>query len=365
MLPERRHDARTRTRLPASRALELAAGARPRLRLAMSMAGMLLAAVALTLPMTARAQELLNVSYDPTRELYRDYNAAFAKHWQDLGNSAPSIETSHGGSGAQARAVIDGLNAQVVTLALASDIDRIADAGKLPEDWQSKLPHNSSPYTSTIVFLVRQGNPKGIKDWDDLVKPGISVIIPNPKTSGNGRYSYLGAWAYAAKKFDGDEAKVRDFIRALFKNVPVLETGGRAATNTFVQKDIGDVLLTFESEILQISRVFSPDKYDIVIPSLSIAADAPVAVVAKYAEKHKTTEIAKGYLEYLWSDEGQKLAVKYYFRPRSAALLAENAALFPKVDLISIDEGFGGWEAAQKTHFADGGFFDQIYGPTK
>lgn len=311
----------------------------------------------------AEPNQLLNVSYDVAREFYADYNTVFAKYWKDKTGADVKIDQSHGGSSKQARAVLDGLGADVVTMNQDTDINVLAKAGLLADNWRTLLPNNSAPYSSTIVFLVRKGNPKGIKDWDDLVKPGVSLIIPNPKTSGNGRYSYLGAWAFAARKYPNDEAKVREFVAALFKNVPVLEAGGRAATNTFVQKEIGDALLTFESEILQISRVFSPDKYDVVVPPFSVSADAPVAVVTKNTESHKTTALATEYLKHLWSDEGQKLVVKYFFRPQNPALLAENAALFPKIDLISVDEGFGGWENAQKTHFADGGLFDQIYSP--
>ncbi len=314
----------------------------------------------------ARAQSsLLNVSYDVTREFYNDYNAIFAKHWKDKTGKSLTVDQSNGGSSKQARSVLEGLEADVVTMNQDTDIDILAKGGLLPENWRTLLPDHSAPYSSTIVFLVRKGNPKGIKDWGDLVKPGVSVIIPNPKTSGNGRYSYLAAWAYAAKQNPGDEAKAKAFVASLFKNVPVLVSGGRDASNTFVQKEIGDVLLTFESETLQISRVFSPDKFEIVYPSLSIAADAPVAVVSKYAGKHNTAAVAKEYLDYLWSDEGQALAAKYYFRPRSEKLLAENSAIFPKIDLVTVDDGFGGWQSAQKTHFADGGFFDQIYSSSR
>ena len=317
------------------------------------------------LPGAFAADSLLNVSYDVTREFYGDYNPIFVKYWKDKTGKTITAEQSNGGSSKQARAVLEGLEADVVTMNQDTDINILAKGGLLPADWRTLLPNNSAPYSSTIVFLVRKGNPKGIKDWGDLVKPGVSVIIPNPKTSGNGRYSYFAAWAYAAKQFAGDEAKTREFVGALFKNVPILSTGGRDASNVFVQKELGDVLLTFESETLQISRVFSPDKYDIVYPSISVEADAPVAVVDKYAQKHGTVDAAKEYLNYLWSDEGQALAVKYYFRPRSEKLLAENAAIFPKIELVTVDGAFGGWDAAQKTHFADGGFFDQIYGPGK
>jgi len=325
-----------------------------------------LAALALSLGLAhAGPNQLLNVSYDVTREFYTDYNAAFAKHWKAQAGRDLAIDQSNGGSSAQARAVIEGLEADVVTMNQDTDINRLAQANLLPADWRTVFPNHSAPYSSTIVFLVRRGNPKGIKDWDDLVKDGVSVIVPNPKTSGNGRYSYLAAWAYAAKKFNGDEAATRQFVTRLFKNVPVLEAGGRAATNTFVQKHMGDVLLTFESETLQIAKVFSPNDYEIVIPSISIAADAPVAVVTAYAKNHGTLDVAREYLNYLWSDEGQKLAVKYYFRPRSEELLKANAALFPPVNLVTVEEGFGSWDSAQKTHFNDGGVFDQIILPPK
>ncbi len=312
----------------------------------------------------ADPSHLLNASYDVAREFYSDYNTEFASHWKEKTGQTVVVDQSHGGSSKQARAVLDGLEADVVTMNQDTDINVLAKNGLVPENWRTLFPNNSAPYSSTIVFLVRKGNPKGIKDWDDLVKPGVAVIIPNPKTSGNGRYSYLGAWAYALKKSGGDEKQAGEFVAALFRNVPVLETGGRAATNAFVQREIGDVLLTFESETLQISRVFSPDKYDIVIPSISISADAPVAVVTKYADKHGTTGLARDYLAYLWSDAGQKLAVKYYLRPQSEKLLEENRALFPALELVTVDGGFGGWEKAQATHFADGGLFDQLYKPT-
>jgi sulfate/thiosulfate-binding protein len=310
-------------------------------------------------PAFAAPANILNVSYDVTREFYQEYNLAFAADYQKKNGVAPTVELSNGGSSKQARAVIDGLEADVVTMNQETDIEAIAQAGLIDSHWKSRLPDNSAPYTSTIVFLVRKGNPKGIKDWGDLVAPGISVIVPNPKTSGNGRYSYLAAWAYAKLRPGGGDAG--QFIKALFKNVPVLETGGRAATNTFVQKEIGDVLLTFESEILQIVKVFSPDKFDVIYPPLSILAEAPVSVVDAVVDRRGTRQLATGYLEYLWSEDGQKLAVKFYFRPRSEKLLAENANLFPDIRLVNVDDVFGGWEAAQKDHFADGGFFDQIY----
>jgi sulfate/thiosulfate-binding protein len=314
-----------------------------------------------TVSAMAAPSNILNVSYDVTREFYQEYNLAFALAYKTKNGFAPTVDLSNGGSSKQARAVIDGLEADVVTMNQETDIDAIAKAGLIDGNWKSRLPNNSAPYTSTIVFLVRKGNPKGIKDWGDLVAPGLSVIVPNPKTSGNGRYSYLAAWAYAKLRPGGGDAAAGQFVKALFKNIPVLETGGRAATNTFVQKEIGDVLLTFESEVLQIIKVFSPDKFDVIYPPLSILAEAPVSVVDKVVDKRGTRQLATDYLEYLWSEDGQKLALQSYFRPRSEKLLAENANLFPEIRLVSVDEVFGGWQAAQNAHFVDGGFFDQIY----
>lgn len=304
--------------------------------------------------------KFLNASYDVTREFYQEYNTIFAKYWKDKTGKEVVFDQSNAGSSKQARAVLDGLPADVVTFNQDTDVDLVAENGLIPKEWKTLLPDQSSPYTSTIVFLVRKGNPKGIKDWSDLVKSGTSVIIPNPKTSGNGRYSYLGAWAYALKK-DGNAEAARAFVASLFKNVPVLETGGRAATNTFVQKAIGDVLLTFESEVLQISRVFSPDQYDVVYPSLSILAEPPVAVVAGVVDRNGNRELATEYLKYLWSPVGQDLVVKNFYRPRSAELLVKSAALFPSIKLVKVDDVFGGWKNAQAEHFADGGLFDQIY----
>lgn len=309
----------------------------------------------------AEPPHLLNASYDVTREFYQDYNAAFAKAYEARHGKPLVIDLSNGGSSKQARAVIDGLEADVVTMNQETDIDAIVKAGLIAPDWKNRLPDHAAPYTSTIVFLVRKGNPKGITNWSDLVKPGVSVIVPNPKTSGNGRYSYLAAWAFAKEQPGATEASAADFVKALFKNVPLLETGGRAATNAFVQKEIGDVLLTFESEVLQITRVFSKHTFDVVYPPISILAEAPASVVDTVVDKRGSRKQATEYLEYLWSDEGQKLAVKHYFRPRSEKLLAENAALFPAIKLARVDDVFGGWGAAQKTHFADGGTFDQIY----
>lgn len=309
-------------------------------------------------------QALLNVSYDPTRELYQAVNTAFAKTWKEKNGKAIEIRQSHGGSGKQARSVIDGLEADVVTLALAYDIDAIAEKAKLlPEDWQKRLPNNSSPFTSTIVFLVRKGNPKGIRDWDDLVKPGVSVITPNPKTSGGARWNYLAAWGFALKKNNGDEAKAREFVAALLKNVPVLDTGARGSTITFVERGQGDVLLAWENEAFLAVNELGKDKFEIVAPSLSILAEPPVAVVDKVAEKHGTQEVAKAYLEFLYTAEGQEIGAKNYYRPRLPEVAAKHESQFPKVALFTIDEVFGGWKKAQKTHFEDGGTFDQIYQP--
>lgn len=308
------------------------------------------------------ADQLLNVSYDPTREFYQEFNSAFAKQWKQQTGKNLTVKQSHGGSGKQARSVIDGLSADVVTLALSGDIDSIAtQANLLPKDWQTKLPNNSSPYTSTIVFVVRKGNPKGIKDWGDLVKPGVKVITPNPKTSGGARWNYLAAWAYAERKFGGDEAKVKQFISALFKNVPVLDTGARGSTTTFAQRGIGDIFLSWENEAHLIEKEF-PGKTEIVIPSISILAEPPVAVVEKNAKKHGTEELAKAYLTHLYSAEAQDIAGKHFYRPRDAKALEKWSKNFPKINLVTIDKDFGGWTKAQKTHFDDGGTFDQIYG---
>lgn len=304
---------------------------------------------------------LLNVSYDPTREFYRAYNDAFAKHWAEQGNSAVQISTSHGGSGAQARAVIDGLDAQVVTLALAADIDAIAErTGKLPADWQGKLPHNSSPYTSTIVFLVRAGNPKGISDWGDLVKEGVEVITPNPKTSGGARWNYLAAWAWAEKTY-GDEAKAQEFVKQLFTHVPVLDTGARGSTTTFAQRGLGDVLLAWENEAYLALEELGPSEFEIVVPSLSILAEPPVALVEGNLKSDEQRKLATEYLNWLYSPEAQALAAKNYYRAWDTSKAdPEDVARFPKLDLVTI-EHFGGWKKAQATHFADGGVFDQIY----
>ncbi|GLI25376.1 sulfate transport system substrate-binding protein [Xanthobacter flavus] len=306
---------------------------------------------------------LLNVSYDPTRELYVDVNKAFAAEWAKAHpGDTVRINQSHGGSGKQARSVIDGLEADVVTLALAYDIDAIAEKGYLAKDWQKRLPDNASPYTSTIVFLVRKGNPKGIKDWDDLVKPGIKVVTPNPKTSGGARWNYLGAWGYALKKNGGDEAKAKDFVKALYKNAPVLDTGARGATVTFVERNIGDVLIAWENEAYLSVNELGPDKFDIVTPSVSILAEPPVAVVDKVVDKKGTRAISEAYLKFLYTPIGQEIAAKNYYRPRDEQVAAKYKDKFAKVDLFTIDQVFGGWQKAQKTHFADGGVFDQITG---
>ena len=306
---------------------------------------------------------LLNVSYDPTRELYQEYNTAFAKYWKSKGGEDVTINQSHGGSGKQARAVIDGLDADVVTLALGYDIDALAEKKLIPADWQKRLPNNATPYTSTIVFLVRKGNPKQIKDWDDLVKPGIGIVTPNPKTSGGARWNYLAAWAYALKQPGGNDDKARDFVGKLFKNVKVLDSGARGSTTTFTERGIGDVLLAWENEAYLAVKELGPEKFDIVTPSLSILAEPPVSVVDKVVDKKGTRKVAQAYLEYLYSPEGQEIAAKHYYRPRDEKVAAKYAKQFAKVNLITIDGVFGGWEKAQKTHFADGGTFDQIYAP--
>lgn len=329
-------------------------------------------------PLSAAGIELLNVSYDPTREFYQEYNVAFAKYWKESTKEEVTINQSHGGAAKQARAVIDGLEADVVTLALAYDIDAIHEnAGLLPANWQSRLPHNSSPYTSTIVFLVRKGNPKKIRDWDDLVNPGIEIITPNPKTSGGARWNYLAAWGFVLKRELGDLAKLKDpsqaplvksaqekareFVSRLFKQVPVLDSGARGSTNTFVQRGIGDVLLAWENEAFLSINELGPDEVEIVVPSVSILTEPPVTVVDTFAEKHGTTKIAAAYLEYLFSDVGQRLAAKHYYRPVNPnAVDPADLKRFPDLELVTIDNAFGGWQSAQKTHFSDGGIFDQI-----
>ncbi len=325
----------------------------------------LLAAAALATAAIAAPKpvELLNVSYDPTRELYVEFNAAFAAHWKATTGQSVTIKQSHGGSGKQARSVIDGLPADVVTLALAGDIDAIAQnaRGALPADWQTRLPHNSAPYTSTIVFLVRAGNPKDINDWDDLARPGVSVITPNPKTSGGARWNYLAAWEYARRRAGGSDEAGKAFVEKLFKNVPVLDSGARGSTTTFVQRGIGDVFISWENEAYLAIKEFGADQFQLVTPSLSIRAEPPVAVVDKVVRKKGTAEVAKAYLDYLYSEEGQDIVGKHFYRPLSEKAAAKYAGQFAKLELFTIDEAFGGWAKAQKDHFADGGTFDQIY----
>jgi sulfate/thiosulfate-binding protein len=311
----------------------------------------------------AATVSLLNVSYDPTRELYDDYNKAFAAYWKGKTGDTVVVNQSHGGSGKQARSVIDGLGADVVTLALAYDIDALAKQAQLiPANWQSRLPANSSPYTSTIVFLVRKGNPKNIHDWGDLVRPGVSVITPSPKTSGGARWNYLAAWAWALKQPGGSEATAESFVKKLYKNVPVLDSGARGSTVTFVERGIGDVLLAWENEAYLAVKELGPDKFDVVAPSLSILAEPPVSVVDKVVDKHGTRKIAEEYLRYLYSKEGQEIAAKHFYRPRDPEIAAKHAAQFPNIPLVTIDAAFGGWTRAQATHFADNGTFDRIYG---
>ena len=304
---------------------------------------------------------LLNVSYDPTRELYQEYNAAFARHWKEKTGEQVTIRQSHGGSSAQARKVIDGLEADVVTLALAYDIDAMADRGLVPRNWQSRLPRNSSPYTSTLAFLVRKGNPKGIKDWDDLVKPGVAVITPNPKTSGAARWNYLAAWGYALIKWERDEAKARDFIARLYRNVPVLDSGARGATTTFIERGIGDVLINWENEILLAGKELGQDRFDIIVPPTSILAEPTVSVVDKVVDKRGTRRVAQAYLEYLYSPEGQEIAGKHYYRPSDPNAAIKFASRFPAVKLFTLADVAGDWRKANQVHFADGGVFDQVY----
>ncbi len=308
--------------------------------------------------------KLLNVSYDPTRELYQAINVAFAQSWRQRTGDTINLTQSHGGSGKQARAVLDGLEADVVTLALAYDIDVLSEKGKLlPSDWQSRLPNRSTPYTSTVVFLVRKGNPKGIRDWGDIARPGVSVITPNPKTSGGARWNYLAAWGWALRQHGNDEGKAREYIQRLFKNVPVLDTGARGATTTFVQRGIGDVLLAWENEALLSVQELGKGKVEIVTPPSSILAEPPVAIVDKFVDKHKTRAAAQAYLEFLYTPEAQEIAAKNFYRPRTEAILAKYGAQFPKLTLFTIDEIAGGWQSAQRKHFSDGGVFDQIYEP--
>lgn len=312
---------------------------------------------------TAHADEptLLNVSYDVTREFYQKYNKLFVDHWKNKTGQTVKVNQSHAGSSKQARAIVDGLQADVATMNQSTDIDLLADKGLVAKDWPKLFPNNAAPYTSTILFLVRKGNPKNIKDWDDLVRDGVGVIIPNPKTSGNGRYSYIAAWGYALKKNNNDEAKAREFVAKLLSNIPVLDTGGRGATATFAQREIGDVLLTFENEVHATVKELGADKYEVVVPSTSILAENPVAVVTGVTEKRGTTDLAKAYLDYLYSDEAQELVASFYFRPSSEKILQKYADRFPKLELLTVDEVAGGWQKALKVHFADGGVFDQIY----
>jgi sulfate/thiosulfate-binding protein len=308
----------------------------------------------------AGATTILNVSYDPTREFYTEYNAAFAKHWKEKTGQEIKFSQSHGGSSKQARAVIDGLEADVVTLALAADVDAIAKTGLLPENWQSRLPANSAPYQSTLAFLVRKGNPKNIKDWDDLIRPGVEVITPNPKTSGVARWNFLAAWGWALDRFKGDEAKVQDFIKKLYANVPVLDTGARGSSTTFTERQIGDVLINWENELLLAIKE-QGDEYEIVTPSLSILAEPTVALVDTNVDKKKTRDVAQAYLEYLYSDEGQEIAGKHFYRPSNPTILAKFQSQYPDLKLFTIDEVFGGWDPATKKFFEDGAIFDQIY----
>lgn len=306
---------------------------------------------------------LLNVSYDPTRELYKDFNVVFAKEWKKKTGDNLKIDQSHGGSGKQARAIIDGLEADVATLALAYDVEQLYKKGNLiSKDWQSRLPNNSAPYTSTIIFLVRKGNPKGIKDWEDIAKPGVSVITPNPKTSGGARWNYLAAWGYALKKYGKDETKAQDFVARIYKNVPVLDSGARGSTTTFIERGIGDVLLAWENEAYLAVNELGQDKFEIITPSVSILAEPSVTVVDKVAKKHRVYEVAEAYLKYLYSPQGQEIAAKHYYRPRLESVASKYEKQFPKIDLFSI-ELFGGWDKAQSVHFNDGGIFDKIYTP--
>jgi sulfate transport system substrate-binding protein len=324
-----------------------------------------LAAAALGATLAHADVTLLNVSYDPTRELYQEVNKAFAAQWEAKNKEKVTIRQSHGGSGKQARSVIDGLEADVVTLALAYDIDEIAARSKLlTADWQKKLPQNAAPYTSTIVFLVRKGNPKQIRQWDDLARPGVGVITPNPKTSGGARWNYLAAWAYADGKFKGDARKTEDFVQSVFRNVLVLDSGARGSTTTFVERGVGDVLIAWENEALLALKELGPGKFEVVVPSLTILAEPPIAVVDKVVDKRGTRKVAEAYLQFLYGPEGQEIAAKNFYRPRDTKVAAKYAAQFPKATLVTVNESFGGWQKAQKTHFADGGSFDRIYQPS-
>jgi len=309
----------------------------------------------------AQEKTILNVSYDPTRELYQEFNVAFAQMWMAEKGQKVTINQSHGGAGKQARAVMDGLEADVITLALAYDIDVIAKTGLIPKNWQSRLPHNSAPYTSTMVFLVRKGNLKQIRDWEDLARPGVEVITPNPKTSGGARWNYLAAWGYALKQPDGNEEAARKLVTRIYRNVPILDTGARGSTITFVERGIGDVLIAWENEALLVVNQMKPGEFEIVVPSLSILAEPPVTIVDRVVDRHGTREVAQAYLEYLYSPAGQELAAKHYYRPRLEEVAEKYSDRFPKVDLFTIDDLFGGWADAQKTHFSENGVFDQIY----
>lgn len=324
---------------------------------------LLITTLALVASATAARAEtaLLNVSYDVTREFYKDYNPAFAAHWKATGGEALTLNQSHGGSSKQVGSVVNGLAADVVTMNGVPDVDQLAKANLIPVDWAKRLPNDSVPYTSTILFVVRKGNPRQIKDWSDLTRPGVAVIVPNPKTSGNGRYSYLAAWAYALRQPGGSEATAKEFVQKLFLNVPVLDTGGRGASTTFAQRGIGDVLLTFENEVALTLKELGPDAVEVVVPSVSVLAENPVVWVDKYVKKHGTEKAARAYLEYLFSSEGQELAAKHHFRPSDPAALAKHRAQFPDIPLVSVTQVFGSWAQAQKTHFSDGGVFDQIY----
>jgi len=328
-----------------------------------AVAGLVVLCLGFASVLNAATITLLNVSYDPTRELYDDYNKAFAAYWKAKTGDTVIVNQSHGGSGKQARSVIDGLGADVVTLALAYDIDALASQGKLiPANWQTRLPNNSTPYTSTIVFLVRKGNPKHIHDWNDLVRSGIEVITPSPKTSGGARWNYLAAWAWALKQPGGSDASAEAFVKKLYGNVPVLDSGARGATVTFVERGIGDVLLAWENEAFLAVKELGPDKFDIVVPSLSILAEPPVSIVDKVVDKHGTRQVAEEYLRYLYSKEGQEIAAKHFYRPRDPEVAAKYAGQFPAITLVTVDSAFGGWSKAQAAHFADGGSFDRIYG---
>jgi sulfate/thiosulfate-binding protein len=330
----------------------------------MRMIALLAAVTALTTGVFgADKNTLLNVSYDVAREFYEKYNILFIDHYKQKSGAVAKINQSHAGSSKQARAVIDGLEADVITMNQPTDVDSIAERGRnlVVKDWRKRFPHNASPYTSTMAFMVRKGNPKGIKDWEDLAKAGTSVVIPNPKTAGNGRYSYLGMWAFAKEKFNGDETKIRSFLSSIFKNVPVLDTGGRGATTTFVQRGIGDVLLTFEAEILTSIQEAGPDKFEIVYPSQSVEAEMPVAIVERIVDRHGTRELATEYLNFLYSEPAQELIVKHFYRPRLESVAAKHRDKFGKLKLVKVEDAFGGWTQAQKTHFSEGGTFDQIY----